>query len=378
MERFKKILDGHHAYGKEWKERTGGKVLGYYDTYFPEEVAYAAGILPIRILAQHESDDTTDRLMYGNCYCTREMLNQFNKGRYDYIDGLVSVESCQWWYNAFDTTIQNFPELFSYYLYTPDYTDARTSKDVLRSELEIFKGALEQWTGNQITDEALDHAIEIYNENRKLLRKLYELRKFDRPAILGSETMEIVLANQIMDKAEANKMLEDLLSKLEDREPYKDTVRFMLIGSETYDAELEKLVESLGGNIVVDELDNGTGYIWNDVASIKDRLMAISMRYLGKPHSALKDNVWRRRPEHIYRLFEDYQADGVIIAKQIYCHPHGSDMYAVWKLLRERNIPYHTFERDMTLPYEETKLGIEALINVIKPGMTRIHGWSEA
>jgi benzoyl-CoA reductase subunit C len=377
MDKFQQVLSNRHDYAKDWKARTGGKVLGFYDTYFPEEIVYAAGILPIRILAKHEKDYTTDRLMYGNCYCTRDMLNQFVLGRYDYVDGLVCVESCQWWYNAFDTTLIHFPQLWSHYLFTPDYTDSRTSKSLLHSELGIFKERLEEWTDREITNEALDDAIEVYNKNRSLLRQIYELRKADRSPILGSEAMEIGLACQIMDKAEANKLLEEFLREAEDRVPHDDGVRLMLIGSETYDAELEKLVESLGANVVIDELDNGTGYVWNDVVPQKDRLLAIAARYLGKPHSALKDNVWRRRPENIYRLYEDWQADGVIIAKQIYCHPHGTDMYAVWKLLRERNIPYHTFERDTTLPYEETCLGVESLIQMIQPGMVRIQGWSK-
>jgi benzoyl-CoA reductase subunit C len=378
MENFKEILDGRHEYAKDWKKRTGGKVVGYYDVYFPEELLYAAGALPVRVLARHEADDNTDRQMYGNCYPTRDMLNQFMNGKYDYVDGLIDIESCQWWHNACSTTLVNFPKLFSHYFFVPDYPDGRKSKDVMRSEMGVFKTRLEEWLGKTVTDEALDNAIEVYNKNRNLLRQIYELRRFDRSVILGSEAMEIVLACQIMDKAEANQMLEKLIPELEGREPHGDCVRLMLVGSETYDAELEKLVESLGANIVIDELDNGSSYIWNNVIPQKDRLMAIGLRYLGRPHSALKDNVWRRRPEHIYELFEDYQADGVIIAKQIYCHPHGTDMYAVWKLLRERNIPYHTFERDSTLPYEETKLGVEALINMIKPGMTRLYGWSKA
>jgi benzoyl-CoA reductase subunit C len=377
MEKFKKILEDRHAYAKDWKSRTGGKVIGYYDTYFPEELAYAAGVLPVRILAEHSEDDSTDRLMYGNCYCTRDMYNQFLRGCYDYIDGVVSVESCQWWYNSFDVTITSFPNLWSHYIFTPDYTDGRKSKDVLRSELGVYKARLEEWIGKEISIEAIDGAIEVYNKNRQLLRRIYELRRFDRPVIQGSEMMKILLADQVMDKSEANKLLEALIPELEARKPYEDCVRLMLLGSETYDTRLEELVESLGANIVVDELDNGTGYITNDIVLMQDRLMAIALRYLGKPHSALKDNVWRRRPERIYQLFEDYQADGVIISKQIYCHPHGTDMYMVWKLLRERSIPYHTFERDMTLPYEETKLGIEALINMVKPGMVRLQGWSK-
>ncbi|MDR3294383.1 MAG: 2-hydroxyacyl-CoA dehydratase [Clostridiales Family XIII bacterium] len=378
LKTFKEILENRHAYAKSWKAKTGRKVLGFYDTYFPEEVAYAAGLMPVRILAEHEADDVTDRLMYGNCYCTRDMLNQFARGRYDYIDGLVSIESCQWWYNAFDTTLIMFPDLFSHYLFTPDYLDARTSKDVMRSELSVFAERLEEWLGTKITDEKLDDAINVYNKNRALLRRIYELRRFDTPVILGSETMEIMLANQVMDKAEANVMLESLLSDIEKREPYQDCVRLMLLGSETYDVSLERLVESLGANVVVDELDNGTGCIANDVIPLKDRLMAIGLRYLGKPHSALKDSIWRRRQERIFQLYEDWQADGVIIAKQIYCHPHGTDMYAVWKLLRERNIPYITFERDTTLPQEETRLAVEGLISQIEPGRTRIAGWSRS
>ena len=378
MGKFKEIYDNRHDYAVEWKERSGGKVLGYYDTYFPEEVAYAAGVLPIRIIADHVEDDVTDRVMYGNCYPTRDMYNAFLRGTFDYIDGLVCIESCQWWWNAFQTTTQAYPNLWNYYMFTPDYTNARTSKEVMRNELEQFKVKMEELSGNQITDEALDNAIAVYNKNRELLRRLYHLRRSDTPVILGSEAMDIVLACQVMDKAEANEMLEELLPELEKREPYKDCIRLMLIGSETYNTDLEKLVESLGANIVIDELDNGSAYIWNDVIHQEDRLMAISLKYLGKPHSALKDNVWRRRPEQIYQLYEDWQADGVIIAKQIYCHPHGTDMYAVWKLLRERNIPYHTFERDTTMPYQETKYGIEALINMIEPGITRVRGWSEA
>ena len=38
-----------HEYAKEWKERTGGKVLGYFQVYFPEELAHAAGMLPFKV-----------------------------------------------------------------------------------------------------------------------------------------------------------------------------------------------------------------------------------------------------------------------------------------------------------------------------------------
>ncbi len=368
MERFHKILQNRHEYARTWKKKTSSKVIGYYEPYMPEEIVYAAGALPVRLLGQHEPDDATDRQMYSNCACSRDILNQFIKGQYDYIDGLINAEGCQWMLNAFQTTLNNQPKLFNHYIFVPDYVDGKTSKDVMRSELEVFKKALEKCTGKRIKDSDLDRAIEVYNTNRRLMRQVYELRQADNPVVLGSEAMEMVLASQIMDKAEMNKMLEDAIAKLAKRKPRQDTgVRLMLIGSDTSDAALEKLVEELGANVVIDEICTGSCYFWNEVIPQPDRLMAISLRYLGRPHCALKDNNWRRRPAHIHQLYEDYQAQGVIIAKQIYCHPHGTDNPLIWKILRERNIPFHYFERDTTLPYEETRLRMEAFINMLKP-----------
>jgi len=368
MERFREILENRHGYAHDWKKRTGGRIVGYYEPYMPEEIVYAAGALPVRLLGRHEPDDVTDRQMYANCACSRDILNQFIKGRYDYINGLVNAEGCQWLLNAFQTTLNNQPELFNHYVFVPDYVDGKTSKDLMRSECSVFKDAMEKWVGKPITDADLDRAIDVYNENRRLMRQVYELRRADNPVILGSEAMEMVLASQVMDKAEMNKLLKEVIAGLAERQPRKDTgVRLMLIGSETSDAALEKMVEELGANVVIDELCTGSCYFWNEVIPQADRLMAISLRYLGRPHCALKDNNWRRRPAHIYQLYEDYQAHGVIIAKQIYCHPHGTDNPLIWKALRERNIPFHFLERDTTLPYEETRLRLEAFINMLKP-----------
>ncbi|MDR3294375.1 MAG: 2-hydroxyacyl-CoA dehydratase, partial [Clostridiales Family XIII bacterium] len=352
---FKKMVKDRHEYARAWKARTGGKVLGYFETYFPEEIAYAAGMLPVRILAEHEPDDISAVWIYASCYPVKDIANQFLLGRFDYLDAIVNTEGCQWMFNAFEVAMNNFPALKTHYLFFPDYPDAMTSKDVLRAELDVLKGRFEEWSGNRITEEALDNAIEVYNTNRRLLRRIYELRRTFKTPILGSEAMNVLLADQVMDKAEMNTILNAFIAELEGKASHEDRIRLMLIGSETWNTDLEELVESVGANIVIDELDNGSSYFWNETYPQKDRLMAIALRYLGKPHSALKDNNYRRRPQHIADLAEDYGIDGAIIAKQIYCHPHGTDNYAVWKVLRERYIPFHFLERDMSLPEAETR-----------------------
>ena len=50
LKQFNDIWELRHEYATDWKKRTGGKVLGYFCTYAPEEVLYAANVLPVRIL----------------------------------------------------------------------------------------------------------------------------------------------------------------------------------------------------------------------------------------------------------------------------------------------------------------------------------------
>ncbi len=46
FDQFVEWEKNRHDYAREWKARTGGKVLGYFCTYVPEEIPYAAGVLP--------------------------------------------------------------------------------------------------------------------------------------------------------------------------------------------------------------------------------------------------------------------------------------------------------------------------------------------
>jgi len=45
LEQFQRVVAERHSYARQWKERSGGKVVGYLCTYVPEEVLYAAGLL---------------------------------------------------------------------------------------------------------------------------------------------------------------------------------------------------------------------------------------------------------------------------------------------------------------------------------------------
>ena len=372
IEKFEKVVENPHGYAKRWRTKSGGKVLGYMCPYLPEELPYAAGVLPVRLLAKYEEDDVSERyLPTGACPPSRNIMLQLMKNHYDYLAGLGCGEGCQWLRHTYSSWELHGNTPYMQHVYVPIHPQGHGASDLLHGELQIFKESLEKWTGKAITNEAIDSAIDIYNTNRRLLRRLYELRRADFPVVLGSEAMTIVLASQVMDKAEHNKLLAAFLDKVEDRPKEQERrVRLMLIGSETYDVRMEKLLESLGANVVVDELCNGSSYFWNEVIPQKDRLLAIALRYLDKPHCAIKDNRYRRRTTRIQQLAEDYNVQGAIVAMQRYCAPNGFDTPFVVDALKERLIPFHFLELlDTTFSEAETITRMEAFLDMVRSTM---------
>ncbi|MBN1643840.1 MAG: 2-hydroxyacyl-CoA dehydratase [Dehalococcoidales bacterium] len=367
MDRFQKLLEDPHKFAREWKKETEGKVIGYFSHYFPEEIAYAAGILPVSIFSKPDIEGISQRYLY-NAFCPYSLgvLAQGLNGSYDYLDGIVHVESCMPIRGAVANWWDLLPVPFKHYIAMPSQCDEPSAKDLMYAELKAFKRYIEDWTGKPITEEALDHAIDVYNTNRILMREVYELRRLDNPPVSGTEALAMVLSSQIMDKEEHNKLLKDAIDKLKNRKEQYGGPRLMLLGSEISGVNLVSLIESTGANIVIDRVCNGSNYFWNPVIPQQDRLLALTFRYLDKPRHPVKDESYRRRVNEIVALAIDYNVQGVVYAIERFCFPHQQDRPAVEKNFKQRLIPIHEIEYDGTIHEAEYINRIEAFIGSIK------------
>ncbi|OGF58782.1 MAG: benzoyl-CoA reductase, bzd-type, subunit N [Candidatus Fischerbacteria bacterium RBG_13_37_8] len=364
---FKDWYEHRHDYAKEWKKRTKGEVVGYFCTYAPEEIMYAAGILPVRILGSHEPQDVTEPHIFGMfCPFCRDCLAQGLKGRFDYLGGIMLSQSCLHLRQSYTSWQINIPVPFSYYLPMPHGVQSKRAYKYLRNELETFKKAVEKWLGKEIKDEDIDRAIEIYNKNRQLLHKLYALRKSSKVPLSGMEAMYVTITSQMVDKAEHNEMLEKYINTLTDRDVTNDRVRLIFVGSEDDDIEFIKMVESLPAIVVVDEHCTGSRYFWNEVKQDDDRLMAIAARYIDRPACPAKDWPELTRLDHIVNLVKDYNVQGAVLIQQKFCDPHEFDMPVIEKKLKEMGIPSYNIEFDVTVPIGQFKIRIEAFLEMLR------------
>jgi len=361
---FREWIDHRHEYAKAWKEKTGNKVTGYLCTYVPEEILYAADILPVRILGSHEPPTVTEPYIFAMyCHFCRDCLAQGLRGRFNYLDGIVEGQSCLHLRQAFNAWRLHIPIEYTYYIHVPHGVQTPRAVPYFTKELAKFKQSLEKWTGKTITNAALDKGIEVLNRNRELMKRISEYRKINPPKITGLEAMEMTLSSQMVDKREHNKALEQLLQELPSRKlSRKSDIRLMIIGSEDDDRVFMKNVEDLGATFVIDEHCTGTRYYWNNVNPMEDRLEAIAARYVNRVPCPSKDWPELTRIQHAANLAKEYSVNGALIIQNKFCDPHGIEIPPLKDALNQVGVQTYPLEFDVTVPWGQFRTRVEAFL----------------
>lgn len=335
---FYEAYRSRHRLAEGWK-RAGKKVFGYFCNYTPEELIYSAGIIPVRIRGSSENIELADaHLPTFCCSYMRSALDQALKGQYSYLDGVVFPKTCDMTRTLYGIWKRNVKLPYYYFLPVPGKsTDAAV--EFFIEELRLFKQDLEKYSNQKISDKSLKQAIKLYNENRSLLREIYELRLSDTPPLSGSQVFGILLAGLVMPKGEHNAMLRKLLDSLPTRKvPLDGRVRLMIAGNTFENVELLQAIEESGGDVVIDDLDIGTRYFWAAVDENLEPLHALAERYLRKILCPCKHSAGTRL-EHMLELAKEYHVRGVILLNQKYCDTHLYDRPWIESRLKEEGLP---------------------------------------
>jgi len=367
IDTYKSWYENRHEYAKEWRKKTGGKILGYFCTYVPEEILYAADVLPVRILGSHEPQNVTEPHIFAMfCPFCRDCLAQGLEGRYDYLDGIMISQSCLHLRQAYTSWDLHIPTNFSYYLPMPHHVQSKHAIPFVREEFEIFKNKVEEWTDKKITDNDLRRGIEIVNRNRQIMKAVYETRKKEDPPITGLEAMYMVVSSQMTDKVEHTSVTEKVLGELETRSiGREDTTRIMILGSENDDVAFISMVEGCDATFVQDDHCTGTRYFWDEVEGNGDPMTRISERYVNRLPCPTKDWPERRRIQRILQFADDWNASGAIIIQQKFCDPHELDIPATKKALEEAGIKVLFLEFDVTVPMGQFKIRVDAFLEML-------------
>jgi benzoyl-CoA reductase/2-hydroxyglutaryl-CoA dehydratase subunit BcrC/BadD/HgdB len=274
---------------REWKKT--GKVVGYFCDIVPEELILAAGFFPFRLYGNPSGKTDIARQHIVPRHPMREdfvhsMLNMLLTGEYDFLDYLIIPHTRDSIHRLYQTLVmlrESNPDIRvpEFHFLDTVHSNLFSGEQYLHNQFMALKNKLEEWSGKSITDTSLSQVIAVTNENRKLLKKVAELRAAEKPRISGADALQIIGSSMFMLKEEHSELLKQYLIN-EKKLPYIDGIRLFVSGSPLDNLQLYEVIES--NNAVVVSEDNCWGNRYSDIPIEEslDPLEAITDRYYNK------------------------------------------------------------------------------------------------
>ena len=358
------VEDADYPTVRRWRA-SGGKVVGHFQVYFPEEIAMAAGLLPVKIHGAPIEPRQGDA-HFGSYLCSivKTSLELALSGRLE-LDMFVSHPICD--------TARNLAAVWGRnvgypceVLYLPQNANSSHSARYLRGEYERLQRGLEAIAGREVSEADLAQAIGVYNENRQLLRRLYAIKRTS-PWLLGVDEAYVLVAlgGRIL-REEHNELLRAVIPMIEQRAATpQDRMRLVLEGGFCEQPPLDLLTTIAQSSYVVDDdLLVGLRFLTDDVPLEGAALDNLAESYLERStYTPVQHDLRKPKERMLLDRIRSAGAGAAVLCAAKMCEPGLDEQVPYVKALEEEGIPYFVteFEESMT-SFESLQIQLETFI----------------
>ncbi len=349
---------------KRWRA-AGGKVVGHFQVYFPEELAHAAGLLPFRVRgAPIEPLQADSRFGSYLCSILKTSLELALSGRVE-LDLFVTHPICDAARNLAGVWGRNFPYRCQI-LYLPQNATSPHAPEYLRGEYERLLRELEGIAGRSVSDGELRDSIAVFNENRALLRELYALKRRAPWLVAADEAYVLVALGGLIPREEHNELLRWVLPQLERRGTRKlDRIRVVYEGGFCEQPPLD-LIRAIGQScyVVDDDLLIGLRWITDDVVANGNPLAALAHAYLhASSYSPVQHDERKPKEKMLLERIRSADAQAAIVTAAKMCEPGLEEQVGYVRALDAAQVPYFVseFEENMT-SFDHLEIQLETFV----------------
>jgi len=368
--RIKELMD---------EKAAGRKIIGSYCVFVPEEIALAGNATLVGLCSGADfAMEEVEKLLPRNTCALIKSTFGFKLGKVcpylEASDMIVGENTCDGKKKAYESLNDIVPNL-----YVMDIPQMKTDqgRSLLKAEYYRFKEAIENLSGVKIDAAGLKKSIEIVNNKRKAIHRLYSLRKADPAPISG---LDALLANQVFFydnpvrfTESVNKVCDELESRIEKKTGAfpEGAPRILMSGCPMAvpNWKLPWIIETTGAVIVGEEScvgERGSRNLTDDSGGTAEELMeAVVDRYFNIDCAIFTPNP--DRLNHIIQMYKEYRADGVIHFGLQFCQPYLMEAIPVEKALESKNIPVLRIETDYSMEdVGQLKTRVEAFVEMLK------------
>lgn len=349
---------------RRWREG-GGKVVGHFQVYFPEEIAHAGGLLPFKVRgAPIEATQADSRFGSYLCSIIKTSLELALSGRVQ-LDLFVTHPICDAARNLAGVWGRNVPYPCRI-LYLPQNPNSCFAARYLRDEYDRMRVLCEEIAGRAISDDDLRHSIGVFNENRALLRRLYALKRESPWLVPADEAYVLVAVGGLVPREEHNDLLRTVLPLLESRSlPRRDKIRVILEGGFCEQPPLD-LLRAIARScyVVDDDLLIGLRWLVSDVPTDGDPLQALATSYIDRSeHSPVQHDLRKPKDRMLLERLERADAQAAILMAAKMCEPGLEELVVHTRALDGKGVRYFVseFEESMT-SFDSLEIQLETFV----------------
>ncbi len=354
---------------RKWAEGPGNKVIGSTPADVPEEVIYAFGFLPVTVLGTHKPlKKAASRLPDNACSLARSNLELALSYEGDLFEGFVLPQVCDTTQHLSDIWRLSFPDKFVQSYLAPRQVNRPSARYWVKEEIERLISSMSAWTGKTITDGDLQKSIAVHNENKSLLKEIYDFKKKNPGSISSKELFAMVKLSQQVGKAEFNKSIRTIKDSLKPSsvEGYTDVI---IVGITCDPPELFDLFDEIKLNIVGDTLVTGTRYLQGMVPQNGSPIDALADRHMRRGFfSPIHDDVYKNF-EEIKALYNETKAKAIIYVHIEFCESQEYDLPDLKHMIKKEGIPMHTLDTEyQTISLSHVRTRLQAFFESLKGG----------
>lgn len=339
---------------KKFKE-AGKKVICCMPYYAPEELVYAAGMVPMGLWGANNKPISRAKEYCASFYCSLAQLGleMMLDGTLDEVDGVITPTMC----DTLRPMSQNIKTVIgdrAIFLAHPQNRFKEAGIVFTMHQYGEVKEKLEKICGHPIENEEIRKAIRVYNQSRAARRKFVELAGKHPEAVSAVDRSGVLKAAYFMDKAEYTEKLDALNAELEKLpESTFDGIRVMTSGIICDNPRLLKLFDDNHLAIVADDVAHESRSFRVDAPEDEeDGMRALAVQWANQGYDSIlydRNPTHHERSKHIIRMAKRSGAEGVIMFITQFCDPEETDYVYIKRDLEIADIPLVRLGLDMQM-----------------------------
>lgn len=349
--------------------RNGKKVVGCLPEYTPNEIVYAAGMVPFGLWGAEGREISEAKKYFPPFYCALA-LSSLEMGLDKALDKLSAVMIpvlC----DTLKCLGQNWkvgvPQVPFIQIVHPQNRGTPAGIAFLSEQYKKVARQLEQLSGQPISDEALNNAITVFNQHRAVLREFSHIAA-QYPRTISPLLRNIVIkSGYFMDTVEHTQIVQDIISLCQKQSPEEwDGHKIVVTGIIADSPSLLQIFADNNMAIVADEVAHESRQFRLDVPEGDSPYTRLAEHIAKLEGCSLLFDPDKKRTKILSDMVRNNNAQGVVYLLTKFCDPEEFDAPIIKKHLDKEGIPSIVIEIDQqTQSYEQARTALQTFADVL-------------